>query len=116
MGLKMKKIKKDLMFIIPMLLVVIALFMLRLTHMPVHIVLSIVGAVILIAYTVIMKKEWKLPPVEILMRVMYGIALITGVVIMNVHGILVVSIIHKVSAVLFAVLLIAVLVHKFIKK
>ena len=112
----MKKIKKDLMFAIPMLLVVIALFMLRLTRMPVHIILSIVGAAILAAYTVIMKKEWKLPPVEILMRAMYGIALITGVIVMNVHGILALSIIHKASATLFGVSLIALLVHKIIKK
>ena len=112
----MSKIKKDLMFAIPMLLVVVVLFMLRLTHMPVHIILSIVGAAILVAYTVIMKKEWKLPPVEIFMRAMYGVALITGVIVVNIHGVLAISIIHKVSAVLFAVLLIAVLVHKFINK
>lgn len=112
----MNKIKKDLMFSIPMLVVVIMLFMLKLTLLPIHIILSVVGIGILAAYTVIMKKEWKLPPVEILMRVMYGIALVTGVVVMNVHGILAISIIHKVSAGLFAVLLIALWVYKFIKK
>ena len=112
----MNKIKKDLMFAIPMLRVVVVLFMLRLTHMPVHIILSIVGAAILVAYTVIMKKEWKLPPVEILMRAMYGVALITGVIVMNIHGIVALSIIHKLSAVLFAVSLIVLLVHKIVKK
>jgi hypothetical protein len=62
-----------------------------------------------------MKKEWKLPHVEILMRVMYGVALVTGVVAMNIQGVLAISIIHKVSAVLFAVLLIDLLLYKFIK-
>ena len=62
------------------------------------------------------KKEWKKPALEILQRVCYGIALITGVVLMNVHGIAAISIIHKISAVLFAVLWIGVEVHKAIKK
>ena len=110
----MKKIKKDLMFALPMLLVEIMLFMLRLTRLPVHIVISIVGALILVAYTVFMKKEWKLPSIEILMRVMYGIALITGMIVANVHGVLALSVIHKVSAVLFSIFLVAILVHKAI--
>ena len=44
------------------------------------------------------------------------IALVTGVVLMNVHGIAVVSIIHKISAVLFVILLADVEIHKAIKK
>ena len=108
--------KKNILFLIPMLLVVVALFLLRATGMTAHIAVSVVGLVLLIAYTVATKKEWKNPALEILQRVCYGIALITGVVLMNVHGIAAVSVIHKISAVLFAVLWIGVEVHKAIKK
>ena len=68
------------------------------------------------SYTVATKKEWKNPALEILQRVCYGIALITGVILMNVHGIAAISIIHKVSAVLFAILLVGTEIHKAIKK
>jgi len=108
--------KKNLLFLIPMVIVAVLLFMLRATGMTAHIAVSVAGLVLLIAYTVATKKEWKNPALEILQRVCYGIALITGVVLMNVHGIAAISIIHKVSAVLFAVLWISVEVHKAIKK
>ena len=108
--------KKKLLFLIPMIIVAVLLFMLRATGMTAHIAVSVVGLVLLIAYTVATKKEWKNPALEILHRVCYAIALITGVVLMNVHGIAAISIIHKVSAVLFAVLWISVEVHKAIKK
>ena len=108
--------KKNILFLIPILLVVVALFLLRATGMTAHIAVSVVGLVLLIAYTVATKKEWKNPALEILQRVCYGIALITGVVLMNVHGIAAVSIIHKISAVLFVILLICAEIHKAIKK
>ena len=108
--------KKNLLFIIPMIVVAVLLFMLRATGMKVHIAVSVVGLVLLIAYTLATKKEWKCPALEIIQRVCYGIALITGVVLMNVHGIAAISIIHKISAILFAVLWIGVEVHKIIKK
>lgn len=108
--------KKKILFLIPMLLVVVALFLLRATGMTAHIAVSVVGLVLLIAYTVATKKEWKNPALEILQRVFYAIALITGVVLMNVHGIAAVSIIHKISAVLFVILLADVEIHKAIKK
>ena len=108
--------KKKLLFLIPMIIVAVLLFMLRATGMTAHIAVSVVGLVLLIAYTVATKKEWKNPALEILLRVCYGIALITGVVLMNVHGIAAVSIIHKISAVLFVILLADVEIHKSIKK
>lgn len=108
--------KEKLLFLITMLLVVVALFLLRATGMTAHIAVSVVGLVLLIAYTVATKKEWKNPALEILGRVCYGIALITGVVLMNVHGIATVSVIHKISAVLFAILLIVCEIQKVIKK
>ena len=108
--------KKNLLFLITMVVVAVLLFMLRTTGMPVHIAVSVIGLVILVAYTLATKKSWKCPVLEILMRVFYAIALITGVVLMNVHGIAAVSIVHKVSATLFAVLMIVAEMHKAIKK
>ena len=108
--------KKKLLFLIPMIIIAVLLFILRATGMKVHIAVSIIGLVLLIAYTIATKKEWKNPALEILQRVCYGIALITGALLMNVHGIAAVSVIHKISAVLFAVLWIGVEVHKAIKK
>ena len=108
--------KKNLLFLIPMIIAMVLLFMLRATGMKAHIAVSVIGLVLLIAYTIATKKEWKKPALEILYRVCYGIALITGVLLMNVHGIAAVSVIHKISAVLFVVLWIGVEVHKAIKK
>ena len=104
--------KKDLMFAPIMLLIGVLLFLLRATGMTAHIVISVIGVLALIAYTVLTKKEWKIPALEILMRAFYGVALITGIVIMNVHGIVALAVIHKVSAVLFMALIIVLLIHK----
>jgi hypothetical protein len=108
--------KKNVLFLVPMLIVAVLLFMLRATGMKVHIAVSVVGLVLLVGYTLLAKKEWKNPALEILQRVCYAIALITGVVLMNVHGIAAVSIVHKISAVLFAILLIVCEIQKVIKK
>ena len=104
--------KKDLIFTPVMLLIGVLLFLLRTTGMAAHIAISVIGLLALIAYTVLTKKDWKIPVIEIIMRVFYGVALITGVVIMNVHGIAALSIIHKVSAVLFMALIIVLFTHK----
>ena len=108
--------KKDLIFAPIMLLVGVVLFLLRFTGMSAHIAISVVGVLVLVAYTVLTKKEWKIPALEIIMRAFYGIALITGIVIMNVHGIVALAIIHKVSAVLFLALLIVLLTYKAFSK
>ena len=104
--------KKDLIFAPIMLLIGVLLFLLRATGMTAHIVISVIGVLALIAYTVLTKKEWKIPALEILMRAFYGVALITGVVIMNVHGIVALALIHKLSAVLFLAMLVVLLVSK----
>ena len=104
--------KKDLIFAPIMLLIGVLLFLLRATGMTAHIVISAIGVLALIAYTVLTKKEWKIPALEILMRAFYGIALITGIVIMNVHGIVALAVIHKVSAALFLAMLVVLLVFK----
>ena len=104
--------KKDLIFA-PILLVVGALlFLLKETGMQAHMAVSVVGLVTLVVYAVATKKEWKLPVLEIMMRVFYGIALISGIVMMKVHGIVALAIIHKVSAVLFLALQIVLLAYK----
>ena len=109
--------KKDLIFAPILLIISAALFLLKLTGMTAHIIVSVIGLLALITYTVLTKKEWKIPVLEIIMRAFYGIALITGGVIMNVHGIVALNIIHKVSAVLFVALLIVLIAHKaFAKK
>ena len=108
--------KKDLIFA-PVLLVIGALLcLLRVTGMTGHIAISVIGIVALAVYTILTKKEWKIPALEIIMRAFYGIALITGIVIMNVHGIVALNIIHKVSALLFMALIIVVLVQKAASK
>ena len=104
--------KKDLIFAPVMLIIGILLFLLRVTGMTAHIAISVIGILVLIAYTVLTKKGWKLPAIEIMMRAFQGITLITGIVIMNVHGIAALSIIHKASAVLFMALIIVLLTHK----
>ena len=106
--------KKDLIFTPAMLIIGALLFLLRTTGMTAHIAISVIGIFVLIAYTVLTKKEWKIPALEIIMRAFYGIALITGVVIMNVYGIAALAVIHKVSAVLFMALIIVLLTHKLV--
>ena len=108
--------KKDFIFAPALLLIAILLFLLRATGMTAHIAISVVGILVLAAYTVATKKEWKIPALEILMRACYGIALITGIVIMNVHGIAAVAIAHKAGAALFVVLLAVLLVLKLREK
>ena len=108
--------KKDLIFTPIMLLIGVLLFLLRVTGMSAHIAISVIGVLVLIVYAVLTKKSWKIPALEILMRAFYGIALITGVVIMNVHGIIALAIVHKASAVLFIVLLAVLFILKLCTK
>ena len=108
--------KKDLIFAPILLLVGAALCLLKLTGMTAHIAVSVVGLVILVVYAVLTKKEWKLPVLEIIMRAFYGIALISGAVMMNVSGMAAVAIMHKVSAVLFMALIIVLLSYKLATK
>ncbi len=107
--------KKDLIFAPIMLVIGILLFLLRATGMTAHIAISVIGVLVLIVYAVLTRKEWKIPALEIIMRAFYGIALITGIVIMNVHGVAALAIIHKVSAALFVVALVVLFVHKLMK-
>ena len=106
--------KKEMIFAPILLVIGILLFLLRATGMTAHIAISVIGIVVMIAYTVLTKKDWKIPALEIVMRACYGIALITGIVIMNVHGIAALAIVHKLCAALFLVLLVVLFVQKLI--
>ena len=108
--------KKDLVFAPIMLAIGVLLFLLRATGMTAHIIISVLGLVTLVVYAIATKKQWKLPALEVLMRVFYGIALITGIVMMKVHGIAALGIVHKAGAALFALLLVVLFIHKLIIK
>ena len=107
--------KKDLIFAPILLVVGILLALLKVTGMTAHIALSVIGVAVLVAYTVLTKKAWKIPALEIGMRASYGIALITGI-ILKIAYVAVIGIFHKIFAVLFVVALIALFVLKLIKK
>ena len=92
------------MFSALLLIVGVLLFLLNATGMTAHIVLGVVGLVLLVAYTVQTKKTWKKPALEIAMRVLYAVALVSGVIIMNVKGVMLLAVVHKICAALFVVL------------
>ena len=106
--------KKDWIFAPVLLVIGAALWLLKFTGLDAHIAISLLGLIGLIAYAVATKKEWKIPALEVIMRAFYGIALITGVVIMNVTGVAALAIIHRISAILFMVLLVVLMVHKVV--
>ena len=106
--------KKHVIFSPALLLVGVLLFLLRKTGMTAHIAISIVGVLVLASYTILTKKDWKIPALEILMRACYGIALISGIVIRIVHGIAVLSIVYKATAALFVVALVVLFVQKLV--
>ena len=106
--------KKDLIFAPIMLVVGALLFLYDIIGEPAHIAISVVGILVLAVYTAATKKTWKIPALEIAMRLCYGIALISGVVIMNVEGIVALEIAHKVLGGLFVALLVLLFVLKAI--
>lgn len=108
--------KKDLIFAPFMLIVGALLFLYDFIGEPAHIIISILGVLVLAVYTSATKKEWKLPALEIIMRAFYGVALITGIVVMNVEGILALEIIHKLCGALFVALLVILFIIKLISK
>ena len=108
--------KKNIIFSALIILATVALFMLKITKMPVHIAVSFVGLALLIGFTILTRKDWKLPAVEIISRAFYLVALVTGIVLMNVRGVAALSIVHKLSAALFAILFVFLFIHKMIAK
>ena len=108
--------KKNLMFVTPMVIVAVLLFMLRATGMTAHIALSMIGLVVLVAYALATKKTWKCPAFEILHRACYAVALVSGIALKGGCTFAPMPVTHKVGAVLFVVLLIVTEIHKSIKK
>ena len=108
--------KKNLMFVVPMVVVAVLLFMLRKTGMDVHIAVSVIGLAILVAYAVATKKAWKCPALEILHRVCYAIALISGIALKGGCTFVAMPASHKIGAILFVVLLLVTEIHKAAKK
>lgn len=106
---------KHRIFLISMLLISILLFLLRLTGLVPHIIVSVIGLAIMIPLTIKTKADWKIPALEIIMRAMYLVAIVSGGVLMKLHGIAALSIAHKISAAIFSLLLLALYIPKWKK-
>ena len=107
--------KKDLIFAPILLVIGVLLGLLKVTGMTAHIILSVVGVIALVAYTVLTKKDWKIPALEIGMRISYGIALISGIVL-KIKYIAIIGVFHKIFGVLFVVALVVLFIHKLITR
>ena len=107
--------KKDFIFAPVLLVIGVLLGLLKVTGMPAHIAISVVGVVVLVIYTVATKKDWKIPALEIGMRASYGLALISGIVL-KIKYVAVIGILHKIFAIVFVVALIVLFVQKLIVK
>ena len=103
---------KNRSFLISMIVVSALLFLLRMTGLPAHIVVSVLGLAVMIPYSVATRKEWKAPALEVLMRVMYFVAIVTGGVMMKIQGVAALNMAHRISAALFAVLLLVLYIPK----
>lgn len=96
--------KGNLIVFAAIVLSFIGLVLLKVTGMTGHIVISIAALAVMVVFTILGRKNWKLPVLEIGYRLAYLIALITGIVMIQARVFGAVSIVHKVSAGLFAVL------------
>ena len=107
---------KNKVFFFLMLAISVLLFLLRVTGMTAHIAISVVGIVALIASAVMTKKEWTKPALEILLRVLFAVAVISGIVIMAGAATAVVAIVHKAAAAAFVLMLLVTYIPKLGKK
>ena len=103
---------KNVPFLISMLVVSLLLFLLRMTGLSVHIIVSVAGLAIMIPFTLATRKEWKIPALEVLMRAMYLVAIVTGGILMKVQGAAALNVIHIIAALLFVVLLLVMYIPK----
>ena len=106
---------KNRFFLISMIVVSALLFLLRMTGLTVHMAVSVLGLAIMIPITVMTRKEWKIPALEVIMRVMYLVAIVTGGVLMKVHSVAALGIVHKIAAAAFVVLLMVLYIPKMKK-
>ena len=107
--------KKDLIFAPILLVIGILLGLLKVTGMPIHIAVSVVGVIVLVVYTILTKKEWEISALEIAMRASYGIALISGIVL-KIKYVPALGVAHKIFAIVFVVALVVLFVQKVIGK
>ena len=112
---ELKNMKNKVFFFL-MLAISILLFLLRVTGMAAHIALSVVGIVALVAFAVMTKKEWTKPALEILLRLLFAVAVISGIVMMATSAAAVVAIVHKAAAAAFVVMLLVTYIPKLCKK
>ena len=112
---ELKNMKNKVFFFL-MLAISILLFLLRVTGMAAHIALSVVGIVALVAFAVMTKKEWTKPALEILLRVLFAVAVISGIVMMATSAAAVVAIVHKAAAAVFVLMLLVTYIPKLCKK
>ena len=108
--------KKDLIFAPIMLVIGALLFLHDLVGLGAHIAVAVIGVFVLAVYTSLTKKEWKIPALELAMRALYGLALISGIVVMNVKGINALNLVHIITAILFVASLALLFVVKLVSK
>ena len=106
---------KNRIFLISMIAVSVLLALLSVTGLTAHIIVSVVGLAVMIPLTLATRKEWKIPALEVIMRVMYLVAVVTGGALMKVHGVAALGIAHKISAAVFVVLLLVLYLPKWKK-
>ena len=106
---------KNRVLLIAMIAVSALLAALSVTGIGGHIAVSVVGLAIMIPITIATRKEWKIPALEVIMRVMYLIAIVTGGVLMKVQAAAALGIVHKIAAAAFAVLLLVLYLPKWKK-
>ena len=108
--------KKNLIFLVSMVIVSVLLFLLRYTGLVPHIIVSVIGLVLMISLTVKNTKSWKIPALEVIMRIAYFVAIVTGGLIMKIQNVPMLSVGHKIGAVIFVILLLVLYIPKVIKK
>ena len=106
---------KNRLFLIAMAAVTILLFLLRMTGIVAHIIVSVLGLAVMIPLTLQTRKEWKIPALEVIMRALYLVAVVTGGVLMKVQEVAALGIAHKISAALFLALLLVLYIPKWKK-
>lgn len=103
-------------FLIAMCIVSTLLSLFNITGLVPHIIVSILGLVGLIVFTVKTRKEWKIPALEVIMRLMYLIAIITGGILMKIHDVAALGLVHRICACIFCILLVVLYLPRSIKK
>lgn len=75
--------------------------------------LRLIGLAVMIPFTRKTESDWKIPALEIIMRAMYLVAIVSGGMLMKLHGIAALGSVHKISAVAFLALLLVLYIPKW---